>query len=116
MRQAVSRTLLGILLISLPLATACSGDGEGGHDVNKGGVMHKAGLEDPLHNCVECHGADLKGGSGPSCYSCHSLPASHTAVRGGIPHNPATDTAVCNACHGPNNSGGLGPACSKCHA
>ena len=42
-----------------------------GHTVSKSGVFHKPGLTDPLANCVQCHGADLRGGSGPSCCSCH---------------------------------------------
>jgi mono/diheme cytochrome c family protein len=42
-----------------------------GHTVNKNGVYHRPGLTDPMTNCVQCHGADLRGGSGPSCYSCH---------------------------------------------
>ena len=115
MRQTLARTLLSALLVSLPLLAACSDDDGGGHDVNKNGVGHKAGLEDPLRNCTECHGATLNGGRGPSCYSCHGIPASHTAIRGGWAHNPAP-TTTCSACHGPNNSGGLGPACSTCHS
>jgi hypothetical protein len=115
MKLLVSRLLLCVALASLPLLAACGGGGDGGgHDVNKGGVMHHFGLEDPLHNCIECHGANLQGGKGPSCYSCHSLPASHTAIRKGVPHNPGSSD-ICSACHGPNNSGGLGPACTNCH-
>ncbi len=41
------------------------------HTVNMNGVYHKPGLTNPTVNCVMCHGADLRGGSGPSCYSCH---------------------------------------------
>jgi len=42
------------------------------HDVKKSGVYHKTGLTDPMTNCVECHGNDLRGGSANvSCYSCH---------------------------------------------
>ncbi|HGY57392.1 MAG TPA: hypothetical protein ENK44_16910 [Caldithrix abyssi] len=42
------------------------------HTVNEDGVRHKPGLQDPLKNCVSCHGQDLKGGSvGVSCYECH---------------------------------------------
>ncbi|OGL40847.1 MAG: hypothetical protein A2042_07530 [Candidatus Schekmanbacteria bacterium GWA2_38_11] len=43
-----------------------------GHILYENGVFHRPGLQDPLTNCVGCHGADLKGdGSRPSCYSCH---------------------------------------------
>lgn len=42
------------------------------HTISQDGYMHKSGLNDPLTNCVDCHGADLKGGSvGVSCYQCH---------------------------------------------
>jgi hypothetical protein len=114
MKRSVARLFLCAAVVSLPLLAACSDDEEGGHDVSKNGVMHKSGLEDPLRNCTECHGANLRGGKGPSCYSCHGIPASHTAVRGGKAHNPGA-TSICPSCHGPNNTGGLGPACSSCH-
>ena len=42
-----------------------------GHILYENGVFHRPGLWDPLTNCVGCHGADLKGDRGPSCYSCH---------------------------------------------
>jgi len=42
------------------------------HTINQSGYMHKSGLNQPLTNCVSCHGADLKGGStGVSCFECH---------------------------------------------
>jgi mono/diheme cytochrome c family protein len=42
------------------------------HTVNKGGAYHKPGLNDPMTNCVSCHGADLRGGTaGVSCFKCH---------------------------------------------
>lgn len=41
------------------------------HNVDKNGVKHAAGLEQPLDNCTDCHGQDLKGGVGPSCFTCH---------------------------------------------
>ena len=42
------------------------------HTISKDGFMHKRGLNQPLTNCVDCHGADLQGGTtGVSCYECH---------------------------------------------
>ena len=41
------------------------------HTVVEDGIRHKPGLNNPTANCVGCHGADLKGDSGPSCYTCH---------------------------------------------
>jgi hypothetical protein len=42
------------------------------HTISKDGFMHKSGIEQPLVNCVGCHGSDLKGGTvGVSCYECH---------------------------------------------
>jgi len=44
------------------------------HTINNDGVMHKAGLSQPLVNCAGCHGADLKGGTVQvSCYECHGV-------------------------------------------
>ncbi len=42
------------------------------HTVSMSGYMHKAGYDQPLTNCIACHGADLTGGTaGVSCYECH---------------------------------------------
>ena len=42
------------------------------HTLSKDGFMHKSGLEQPLVNCVSCHGSDLTGGTtGVSCFECH---------------------------------------------
>lgn len=42
------------------------------HTINQSGYMHKSGLNQPLVNCVSCHGSDLKGGTtGVSCFECH---------------------------------------------
>ena len=83
------------------------------HTQNNGGVWHMPGHTNPLANCVSCHGADLTGGDGPSCYSCHNAD-DHTINRGGTMHRGG-GSSTCNTCHGPSNSGGLGPACSECH-
>lgn len=42
------------------------------HTISKDGFMHKSGLDQPLTNCISCHGSDLKGGNtGVSCFECH---------------------------------------------
>jgi hypothetical protein len=41
------------------------------HTKDKEGVMHKPGAKRESATCKECHGQDLKGGDGPSCYTCH---------------------------------------------
>jgi len=42
------------------------------HSISKDGYMHKSGLDQPLLNCVSCHGSDLTGGTtGVSCFECH---------------------------------------------
>jgi hypothetical protein len=42
------------------------------HTINKDGIMHKSGLDNPGVNCVSCHGSNLRGGDeAPSCYKCH---------------------------------------------
>jgi outer membrane biosynthesis protein TonB len=43
------------------------------HTVDRGGVMHAPGAENPAQRCAACHGKDLRGGrtATSSCYSCH---------------------------------------------
>ncbi len=41
------------------------------HLKDRKGVRHKSGSKQATQNCSPCHGADLRGGAGPSCYTCH---------------------------------------------
>ncbi|MGD8727726.1 MAG: hypothetical protein PVH40_08780 [Gemmatimonadales bacterium] len=71
------------ILLTLCIAgmgAACSDDDGSGpdddtdtHTVIRGGVAHAPGLNDPVANCTQCHGADLQGGTDeePSCFTCH---------------------------------------------
>jgi mono/diheme cytochrome c family protein len=65
--------LLGALAAALVLS-ACGGedsDAPADHTDVKNGVPHKPGASSATTNCVACHGSNLRGGEGPSCYSCH---------------------------------------------
>lgn len=75
------------------------------------GDHHTPGRQDPLKDCNFCHGSDLTGDIGRSCYSCHNA-NDHDVNRDGVMHS---SNPCCQWCHGPNNTGGLGPACTKCH-
>ena len=71
--------ITSIALLMLVLIISCEKENDfsdynppADHAVSKDGFMHKSGLNQPLDNCVNCHGADLKGGTtGVSCYECH---------------------------------------------
>jgi len=67
--------LLGFLLLygcSSSTETESKNNPPADHTINKDGIMHKSGLNDPETNCVSCHGADLRGGNvSVSCYQCH---------------------------------------------
>ncbi len=42
------------------------------HTISKDGFLHKSGLNEPMTNCISCHGDDLRSGTtGVSCYECH---------------------------------------------
>lgn len=41
------------------------------HTKDRKGVRHKSGSKQAAANCGPCHGQDLKGAQGPSCYACH---------------------------------------------
>ncbi len=71
---------VSILFLLLILIIACEKTNDlpkytppADHTISKDGFLHKSGLDQPLTNCVSCHGSDLKGGTtGVSCYECHS--------------------------------------------
>lgn len=77
--QDHTRVIIPILLMLLIVIIACEKENDlpdynppEDHAISKDGVMHKSGLNQPIANCVSCHGADLKGGTtGVSCYECH---------------------------------------------
>ena len=83
MLSGISRRI-GPIVVACALAMiplGCGGDDDdeftgpssapADHTISRDGVRHLPGLEDPETNCVACHGADLRGGAGPSCYTCH---------------------------------------------
>jgi hypothetical protein len=116
MKGIARKFALCALVLAAPLFAACTSEDASGHSVNLGGVNHRDGSVDPLTNCVGCHGSNLHGGKGPSCYSCHNS-NDHQTVRAGVRHNqPGVD---CTRCHGVTRTrGGIGPACvgSGCHS
>jgi len=68
------------VLLAICVSAGCGDDDStapenapAGHTVVRDGVAHAPGLNDPQQNCVDCHGADLRGGDEgePSCFSCH---------------------------------------------
>ena len=78
--KAYAAEKISILFLMLFLIIACEKTNDlpkynppADHTISKDGFLHKSGLDQPLTNCVSCHGSDLKGGTtGISCYECHS--------------------------------------------
>jgi mono/diheme cytochrome c family protein len=69
---------VSMILLMLALIIGCEKTTESkytppaDHTISKDGFMHKSGLDQPLTNCISCHGSDLKGGNaGVSCFECH---------------------------------------------
>jgi len=93
--------------------------GNPGHTEDHGGILHKPGGFEPFANCVSCHGEKLKGGVGPSCYSCHNNidHPGHNEDHNGTWHKvgSADPLANCVACHGAQLKGGFGLTCYSCH-
>ncbi len=75
--QRITRITLSVLFVSI-LINSCESNVESDynppddHTMNKDGVLHKTGLDNPDINCVSCHGQDLRGGTSEvSCHECH---------------------------------------------
>ncbi len=52
-------------------ATTATHNPPADHTKDRKGVRHKSGSKQAVANCGPCHGPDLRGGKGPSCYACH---------------------------------------------
>ena len=63
--------LRALTLLAVLGCLHCGGGAPADHTIDLDGAYHKSGLKAPTTNCVECHGATLRGGAGPSCYDCH---------------------------------------------
>ncbi len=79
------------------------------HTDREDGVLHAPGKDRPFTNgCTDCHGADLRGGYGPSCFSCHGREWENDSGSG---HSPSFNSAVsmrkCEGCHGPESLHGI---------
>jgi hypothetical protein len=118
-----------------PSCTKCHGENWTGadcglttHTVNLGGHLHMPNYCLPYQNCAQCHGADLRGGTGgvPSCLSCHTRNAwmncgstQHSTRLDGVMHaaDPCAPLASCVLCHGQDLRGGPNgePSCFSCH-
>ena len=99
-----------------------------------GGFLHAPGASQPVTNfCHLCHGDNLRGGTGPSCYLCHGAvwpslgeeeefypPNTHTDAlgAGGFMHAPGRTAPIsngCTTCHGVDLTGLIAPSCYLCH-
>jgi hypothetical protein len=79
------------------------------------------------YTCTACHGANLLGGAGPSCATCHAAPGADacgsTHSTDGSFINPMnhgqgwiSNSSECRSCHGADTAGtAFAPACNKCH-
>jgi len=62
--------LMGILIISC-IRSMPKFYPPADHTISLNARLHKDGLYTPWTNCTSCHGTNLTGSSGPSCYNCH---------------------------------------------
>lgn len=130
MKRIMSLRQLGGLL-ALLLAGSAGAQPPADHTTDEHGIMHAESKEYPgLSHCTDCHGSDIRGGIGPSCYSCHTAywryfdpqavtpPLDHTIVKDGVQHKPGHIDPMngdCTLCHGENLNDGFAPSCYTCH-
>jgi hypothetical protein len=78
--NSISLSSTEVQAIADYLAGSTGGGGDSGsgggvpasHTNSEEGVLHAPGNNYPYANgCTSCHGSNLQGGIGPSCYSCH---------------------------------------------
>jgi len=72
------------------------------HTDREDDAMHAPGKERPFTNgCTDCHGADLTGGLGQSCYNCHDEEWDNDSGSGHSPYfSTLSDMRKCEGCHG----------------
>ena len=75
-RTRVAAWRITMLSCVLAFGVACSEQIEPGnppadHTVSQDGFRHAPDFCNPIPACTACHGADLRGGEGPSCFTCH---------------------------------------------
>lgn len=125
------RWVAGLLALLFLLAGNAAAQPPVDHTADEHGIMHAEDKEYPgLSHCTDCHGSDIRGGIGPSCYSCHTAywryfdpqavtpPLDHTIVKDGVQHKPGHIDPFangCTQCHGPNLDDGFAFSCFTCH-
>ncbi|MDH5559614.1 MAG: hypothetical protein OEY59_02010 [Deltaproteobacteria bacterium] len=113
---------------SRPSCYQCHDDNWSGftdHSLEINGYFHKPDMTNAMTDCIDCHGADMDGGTtGVSCYQCHfnkwdpSKWIDHTVVINNARHATGhyDPEANCVDCHGSDLKGTKdAPSCYSCH-